>query len=66
MKKIVILSNQERPSEFLIAELSALFPECEISIVKGKPDHYSKRRSGILCDPYPFKNPLPLTEDTAI
>jgi len=35
MKKIVVLSERERPSESLIAHLCIMFPECELAVVTG-------------------------------
>ena len=57
MKKIVILSERERPSEFLIARLSILFPECEIAVVTRSRNGESAGKSSM--DLYVHGDPLP-------
>jgi hypothetical protein len=46
MKKIVIISQQARVNDNLIALLKALFPECDISVASADTQDFDQFRAG--------------------
>ena len=46
MKKIIIISQQSRINDNLIALLKALFPECDISIASADTRDFDPLREG--------------------